>query len=84
MEYEYLFSKNLFEELKGKIKATIYCKVIDDVLVVDITTKEGIDFGYAVTNFADKLRLKEISKESIIEEVLAKYKRKILNTFFYY
>ena len=83
MDYEYLFSKSLFEELKGKIKATIYCKVIDNVLVVDITTKEGIDFGYAVTNFAEKLQLKKISKESIVEEVVAKYRRKVLNTFFY-
>lgn len=41
-EYEYLFSKSLHEALKEKIKASIFCKVIDDVLIVDITTKKMI------------------------------------------
>lgn len=84
MEYEYLFSKSLHETLKGKIKASIFCKVVDDVLVVDITTKEGIDFGYACTNFSEKLQLGKITQEAIVEEICAKYKKKIVNTFFYY
>ena len=84
MEYEYLFSKNLHEKLKETIKASIFCKVIDDVLVVDITTKEGIDFGYAVRDFSEKLQLGQITQESVVEEIVGKYRRKILNTFFYY
>lgn len=83
-EYEYLFSKSLHEALKEKIKASIFCKVIDDVLIVDITTKEGIEFGYACTNFGEKLQLNEITHEAIVEEVCAKFKRKLINTFFYY
>lgn len=83
-EYEYLFSKSLHEALKEKIKASIFCKVIDDVLVVDITTKEDIDFGYALTNFGEKLQLGQITQEGIVEEICAKFKKKIVNTFFYY
>jgi hypothetical protein len=83
-EYEYLFSKSLHEKLKETIKASIFCKVIDDILIVDITTKEGIDFGYACTNFSEKLQLKQITQESIVDEICGKFKKKIVNTFFYY
>lgn len=53
-EYEYLFSNTLHEKLKEKIKGKIFCKVIDDILIVDIDTRENIDFGYTVSDFAEK------------------------------
>ena len=84
MEYEYLFTKGLYDKLKEKIKGRVFCKVIDDILVVDIHTREGIDFGYTVMNFAEKMMTKQITQEAIVEEICAKFKRKIVNTFFYY
>jgi hypothetical protein len=83
MEYEYLFSKNLREALKAKIKASIYCKVIGNVLIIIIKTKD-MNFEYAIENFSDKLRMGELTHESIIEEIETKYKRKVLNTYFVY
>lgn len=84
MEYEYLFTKNLHESLKGKIKGKIFCKVIDDILIIDISTKEDIDYGCTIQDFAEKMRTGEITHEIIVEQVVKEYKRKVLNTFFYY
>lgn len=84
MEYEYLYTKGLYEKLKEKIKGRVFCKVIDNVLIVDIHTRENIDFGYTVIDFAEKMRTGQITQGSIVEEICVKFKKKVVNTFFYY
>lgn len=83
MEYEYLFAKGLFDIFKTKVKGKVFCRVIDDILVVNITTQEGIDYGKCYSDFARKLQLDQISKDGIANEVTHEYKKLVLNTFFY-
>lgn len=84
MEYEYLFTKGLHEKLKEKIKGKIFCKVIEDVLVISIDTKEDVSYNTIVKDFADKLRANEISADSVADDVVKKFRRIVLDTFFYY
>lgn len=84
MEYEEIFSKNLYTELKEKIKGTVFVKIIEDTLVVTITTREGIHYTYVCASFADKLHTGQITHESIIREICSNFRTRILNTFFYY
>lgn len=83
MEYEYLFTKTLHEGLKERIKGRIFCKVINDILVIDIDTKEGINYGSTIGNFAEKLQRGELTQEKLVDEVVKEYKKKVLSTFFY-
>lgn len=83
MEYEFLFTKSLHEKLKERIKGHIFCKVIDDTLVVNIDTREGVDYGLCISDFANRIRLKEISQETLIDDIVKNYKKKVLEIFFY-
>lgn len=83
MEYEYLFTKTLHEKLKERIKGKVFCKVIDDTLVIDIETREGINYGLLISNFAERIQIGEMTHDSVIEKVIKEYKKKVLSTFFY-
>lgn len=83
MEYEYLFTKTLHEKLKERIKGKVFCKVIDDTLVIDIETREGINYGLLISNFVERIQIGEMTHDGVIEKVIKEYKKKVLSTFFY-
>ena len=83
MEYEYLFTKSLFEYLKPKVKGKVFCKVINDILIVNIDTKEGIDYGYTLENFAEKLKLEGLASDSLGYEIVNLYRKEVIKRFFY-
>lgn len=83
MDYEYLFSKAVHEGLKGRIKGHIFCKVINDTFVVLISTREGIEFEYALENFAYKLILGLINPGGVVNVITSKYKCHLMNVFMY-
>ena len=83
MDYEYLFSRRLHEELKNMIKGMVYCKVINDTLVVVISTREGVQFEWLLENFAHKLILGLINPEMVAHVVARKYRMHVLDTFMY-
>ena len=83
MEYEYLFSKSLFEQLKTKVKGQVFCKVINDILVVSISTKEGTDYGYTLPNFASKLSYDGLAAETLADVITKEYRKEVLKKFFY-
>lgn len=83
MEYEYLFSKSLHEKLKEKIKGKIFCKVIDNTLVVNIETREGISHGMFIDDFAERLRSGLLHHEWIADMLVKEYRAKVLERFFY-
>ena len=84
MEYEQLFSKNLHAELKEKIKGAVFTKVIEDTLVVTITTREDINYTYVCAHFAEKLQSGQIDHAGVVYEICSNFKTKVLNTFFHY
>ena len=83
MEYEYLFTKGLHERLKEKIKGKIFCKVINDILVVNIHTKEGLDYGFTLDNFARELQVGGLAAESVMDMIVNEYRREVLKRFFF-
>lgn len=83
MEYEYLFTKGLHEKLKAKIKGKVFCKVINNILVVDITTKEGLSYGYTLENFTEKLQHGELDSDKLSAEITQMYRKAVLDRFFF-
>ena len=83
MDYEYLFSKSLYETLKTVIKGKVFVKVIGDQLVVQITTREGINYERCVSDFAHKLILGQISSTTEAYIILKEYKECVNRHFFY-
>lgn len=84
MEYELLFAKSVYGELKDKVKGMVFCKVINDVLVVKIKTKEeGLNYEYYLRDFARKLML-GLSYQDVAYEVSKEYKHYVLTRFFKY
>lgn len=83
MEYEYLFTKMLYDTLKTTIKGRVFTKIIDDKLVINITTREGINYERVVGDFANKLITGQISPDAEAYAVLREYKECIRKHFFY-
>jgi hypothetical protein len=82
-EYEHLFSKSLFDQLKTRVKGHVFCKVVNDILVVSIDTKEGIDYGYTMENFAHELSFKGLEAEPLAEMIVKEYRKELLRKFLY-
>lgn len=83
MEYEYLFSKSVYEELKSIVKGHVFCKVVNDTLLVSISTREGIEFRYTIENFSYKLLMGMLNPVSVCLQVQKKYKDFIVHRFMY-
>lgn len=83
MEYEYLFTKGLHEKLKEKIKGKIFCKVVNDILIVDIDTREGVTFGYTQENFSENLQIGKLDSDKLTVEIVQGYRNVVLNKFFF-
>lgn len=81
-DYEYLFVTTLHEKLKEVIFAKIYCKVNEsDQLYVEISNNGVGVFRWTTDNFSEKL-IYGYSVNTVANEVVAKYKRFILNYYF--
>lgn len=82
LDYEYLFSNNLYERLKKTIKGGIFVKINDnDNLVVKIKRKDGNNFDVSFTDFSNRI-LNGFTTEYAAYEVTKKYQRFVIQQFF--
>ena len=82
MEYEYLFTKSLFEKLKDRIKAKVFCKVYDNVLAIEINTREGVQYRKYIPDFAAEIG-NGLNADMVSDDVVREYKKVVLQHYFH-
>ena len=81
-DYGYNFSIMLQKKLKNKIKGKIYVKVNDsDVLYIKINNGNDI-YEMHYDNFSKRL-VNGLNSDYVTFEVVAEYKRQLLERYFY-
>lgn len=76
-----LFKKRLHRNLKEKINASIYVSINDDVLLIRMS-KLNIHWEQAYPNIMNRI-IHERDTDKLEHEIVKKFRRIILNTFFY-
>lgn len=83
MDYEQVFAMTLHQKLKEKVNGSVYCIVNqDNILIVEIKSRGDWTFNMQFDNFAERF-LNGFSTEYAMFEILNKYKKFIINRYFY-
>lgn len=82
-DYGYVFSKALHEKLKEKVYAGVFVRSTDDdkLEITIARTNEDLVFKMEINDFSTKM-LNGYSTDYASYEILAKYRRFILNRYF--
>lgn len=84
-EYEYLWTKHLWDVLKTKVVGSIHCKVDPelDQLRVEIVTFDNLTWRWVQDGEPFHRRIcKGIKAEDVAAEIVSTYKKFILNRYF--
>lgn len=79
-DYNFIFSSRVHEELKEKVNGGIFCRVIEDALVVKIIN-DDLRFQIKFNEFSDKVS-NGWSVTHAVHEIMKSYKRFINSRYF--
>lgn len=81
MDYEYIFSTNVWQKLKERVWGKARCTINDnDQLLVRIESKYGLYFETTIDNISEKI-VNGYSTDYAAFEITKKYERFIHNRF---
>lgn len=78
---EQIFSANLKEAIQQSIKGRVSVHVVNDTLIVDITTSHHTDFRFLEANISIKIN-RGLTSEYLSARILQAYRKFIINKFF--
>ena len=81
-DYEYLFSKQLHEKLKDRVKGKVWVKIYHDELHVKITNcNEVSKYEFVMNNLSNDI-LNGLSSEYLVYVILKDYKIHVNKLYF--
>ena len=81
-DYEYLFSKQLHEKLKDKVKGKVWVKIYHDELHVKITNYNEVSkYEFVMNNLSNNI-LNGLSSEYLVYAILKDYKIHVNKLYF--
>ena len=81
MDYEKLFSTELYKKLKEKVKGRVFVKIKHDKLYVEITKSTDPTYEYVMNNMADHI-LNGLSTSYLVYSILKDYRKFVNKQYF--
>lgn len=81
MDYEKLFSTELYKKLKEKVKGRVFVKIKHDKLYVEITKSTDPTYEYVMNNMADHI-LNGLSTSYLSYSILKDYRKFVNKQYF--
>ena len=73
--------ENTKSKLENYLKAKIKVKLLNDILVIYISSKY-FTYIYVFNDFYDAMQILTIDSNYIVSDVITKYRKKVLSEFF--
>ena len=83
LKHEYLICMDIHKKLKEEVRGTVFAIIDTDTLVVHINGVRGINYKYEYKNISYEMIGRDLRDyDKIVNDILTKYKKFILNKFF--